>query len=123
MNRIRELRRSKNLTMKELGAIVGVSESTISLYENEKRQPDNDTLFRIADYFNVTLDYMFGRGEHIVNSSDRLSEQEAQLIKAYRDLNQQGREYIRQTMYMALSIYKKCSDVPDMEIEKIEKDA
>jgi transcriptional regulator with XRE-family HTH domain len=49
--------------MKELGLIVGVAESTISLYENGKRQPDNATLIRIAEYFGVSTDYLLGRDE------------------------------------------------------------
>lgn len=61
MNNIRVLRKQHNLSMKELGKIVGVAESTISLYENEKREPDLATLTRIADYFNVSVDYLLGR--------------------------------------------------------------
>lgn len=61
MNNIRALRKQRQLSMKELGQIVGVAESTISLYENEKREPDLATLSRIADYFNVTVDYLLGR--------------------------------------------------------------
>lgn len=63
MNNIRALRNKNKLTMKELSKILGVAESTISLYENEKRQPDNDTLCRLADYFNVSIDYLLGRDE------------------------------------------------------------
>lgn len=63
MKRIRELRKERNLTMKRLGEVIGVAESTISLYENGKRQPDNDTLQKLADYFNVTVDYLLGRKE------------------------------------------------------------
>lgn len=61
MKRIRELRKERNLTMKRLGEAIGVAESTISLYENGKRQPDNDTLQKLADYFNVSVDYLLGR--------------------------------------------------------------
>lgn len=61
MSRIRELRKERNLTMKKLGECVGVAESTISLYENEKRQPDNEMLKKIADFFDVSTDYLLGR--------------------------------------------------------------
>lgn len=44
MNRIRELRKEKGISMKILGEAIGVAESTISLYETEKRMPDADTL-------------------------------------------------------------------------------
>lgn len=62
---LRNLRKSSKLTMKELGDIIGVSESTISLYENSKREPDFNTLKRIAQYFNVTTDYLLENEENI----------------------------------------------------------
>ena len=49
MLKLRELRKQKNLSMKELGAILGLAESTISLYENGKREPDIATLIKIAN--------------------------------------------------------------------------
>ncbi len=61
MERIKELRKQNQLTLKRLGEIIGVSESTISLYESGKRQPDNDILKRLADFFNVTVDYLLNR--------------------------------------------------------------
>ena len=63
MQPLRKLRKDKGLSMKELGVIVGVAESTISLYENNKRQPDNATLGRLADFFGVSVDYLLGRDE------------------------------------------------------------
>ena len=61
MNRIRELRKKKNLTMKDLGDAIGVAESTVSLYETGKRQPDQETLLLLANFFHVSLDYLVGR--------------------------------------------------------------
>lgn len=63
MNRLREIRKSKNLTMKQLGIAVGVSESTISLYETGKHDPDILTLNRIADALGATVDQILGRDE------------------------------------------------------------
>ena len=61
--RLRELRKEKNITMKELGNIVGVTESAISQYELGKREPSNETLFKLADFFDVSVDYLLGREE------------------------------------------------------------
>lgn len=63
MNKIRELRKEKGLTMKALGAIFSLSESTISLYENGKHYPDIETMQKFADFFGVTVDYLLGREE------------------------------------------------------------
>ena len=61
MNRIRELRKNRKLTMKSLGKILEVSEAAISHYETNKRQPDQNTLIKLAEYFGVTVDYILGR--------------------------------------------------------------
>lgn len=58
MENLKLLRKQKNITMKQLGEIIGVSESAVSQYENGKRQPDQTTLIKIADYFNVPIDYI-----------------------------------------------------------------
>lgn len=68
--KIRELRKAKKMTMKELGEVLGVAESTVSLYELGKREPDFETLRKIADYFNVSLDYLLGRDEYPISEEE-----------------------------------------------------
>lgn len=63
MKNLKVLRKENNLSLKELGIILGIAESTVSLYENEKREPDNKMLLKIANYFNVSVDYLLGRTE------------------------------------------------------------
>ena len=59
-NRIRELRKARKMTMKQLGTVIGVAESTISQYETGKREPDNETLLRLGEFFGVTVGYLLG---------------------------------------------------------------
>lgn len=59
--RLRELRKSRNLTLKDIGSVLNVSESAVSQYENNKREMDNTSLTTLADYFDVTVDYLLGR--------------------------------------------------------------
>lgn len=58
---IRKLRKSHRLTMKQLGEKINVAESTISGYENEDRKPDLETLQKLADIFDVSVDTILGR--------------------------------------------------------------
>lgn len=62
-NRIREIRRQRGITMKQLGEVVDLAESTISQYETGKREPDNETLLKISEYFGVTVGYLLGAEE------------------------------------------------------------
>lgn len=59
-NRIRELRKQRGMTMKELGKVIGVAESTVSQYELGRRQPDNETLLTLGEFFEVSVDYLLG---------------------------------------------------------------
>lgn len=61
---LKDLRRSRNLTQKEFGAMVGLSKAVVSKYETGIGYPSFDVLVRIAQYFGVTTDYLLG----IVNS-------------------------------------------------------
>ena len=57
-DKIKLLRKQRNITMKELGEELNLGESTISMYENGKRTPDYETLKKIAKYFNVSSSYL-----------------------------------------------------------------
>lgn len=58
--RLIELRKNKKLTQYTLADNLGCSRALISNYEQGRREPDFDTLLKIADYFNVSTDYMLG---------------------------------------------------------------
>lgn len=62
-NVFKRLRTSSKLTQAEMALKLGVSKSTISMYENGNREPDFETLEQIADFFNVDTDYLLGRTE------------------------------------------------------------
>lgn len=57
-NKLKNLRENKGLLQKELADKIGISLSSISMYERGERQPDNDTLKKISKFFNVTVDYL-----------------------------------------------------------------
>lgn len=63
MNRIREKRKALGLTLKQLGAVIGVSEGGMSHYETGRREPDPDTLKRIATALGVSVDYLLGNDD------------------------------------------------------------
>ncbi|MCT0021232.1 helix-turn-helix domain-containing protein [Weissella cibaria] len=60
MNRIKELRKEKGLTLDELSEKVGINRATLNRYENEKSEPKLDTWKKLADYFDVTVPYLQG---------------------------------------------------------------
>ena len=59
--KLKELRTEKGATQKEVAEFMGCSPLDYSRYEREEREPDIDRLCRLADYFNVTVDYIVCR--------------------------------------------------------------
>lgn len=88
MEKLKELRKAKGISLKELGSIVGVAESTMSLYENGKRQPDYETLLKLAEFFGVTVDYLL-RGK---DESENLPEELAIFNRGARKLSPENRK-------------------------------
>ena len=60
MNRIKELRKRDNVKQADLAKSVNVSQAALSGYETGKYEADTDTYRRIANYFDVSLDYLLG---------------------------------------------------------------
>lgn len=60
-SRLLDLRTRKKLSMKDLGVIVGISDEAIRLMEKARRSPSFEVLCSLADYFDVSLDFITGR--------------------------------------------------------------
>lgn len=58
--RLRDIRRQRRITMKQLGESIGLAESTISQYETGKRQMDYETLQAVCRHLNISSDYLLG---------------------------------------------------------------
>lgn len=61
MNRIKFLREERGIYQKDLANLLSVSIPAINYYENEKRAIDTNTASILADYFNVSIDYLLGK--------------------------------------------------------------
>lgn len=63
--RLRSLREQKKLTQAEMATKIGVARTTYAMYEQNKREPDNEILQKLADYFEVSTDYLLGRVDNL----------------------------------------------------------
>lgn len=59
--KIKDLRKDKNMSQQKLADLLGVSRSTVAMWEVSSNEPDHETLSRLADLFGVTVDYLLGR--------------------------------------------------------------
>ena len=62
--RLKELRKQKKISQIKLSIDLNMNQNTLSRYENGAREADYRTLVMFADYFNVSLDYLFGRTDN-----------------------------------------------------------
>lgn len=86
-NRIRDLREDKDLRQIDVSVATGIDQKTLSNYETGKTNPDSYSIIRLADFFDVTTDYLLGYSDFNLKSKediiDRLNiiEEEISSIK------------------------------------------
>ncbi len=73
-NRIKQLREEKHLRQDELAKKMSVSPSTIGMYERDEREPNDEMTLKLADFFNVSTDYLLGKS-NIRNPEDKLKDE------------------------------------------------
>ena len=91
LKNLRKLREESNTTQKQLAEVVGVSQQSINKYENHNVEPDIETLVRIANYFNTSVDYLIGRTEDTPVPAEILNEEQRRLLSAFCDLPKEQR--------------------------------
>jgi len=60
-DRLRHLREARSLSQARLAGKLGITKSMVSAYENGIRLPSHDVFIKIADFFNISTDYLYGR--------------------------------------------------------------
>ncbi len=101
---LRELRKSKNMTQEALASHLSAAKSTISQYENNINEPDNATLIKIANIFQVSTDYLLGRDVNKIpvevyencaffeSKKEKLNDDEAEFLKESLNLYRKMKE-------------------------------
>ena len=59
--KLKEIRKAKGISQLKLALDLNMSQNTISRYETGEREPGINELIKIADYFNISVDYLLGR--------------------------------------------------------------
>lgn len=114
--KLKQLRKEKNLSQVEMANILNVHQTAISQWEQGRTTPDMQTLIKIADYFQVTVDSLLGKNSATVDSYNSLTANEKQLIKKYRLLDQHGQKAVNSVLDVEL---ERCSKAgaPDNLVE------
>ncbi len=62
--RIRDLREEKNMTQKQIAELLGMSQTGYSKYETGENDIPTAVLIKLADFYNISIDYMLGRADN-----------------------------------------------------------
>lgn len=74
MNRLKLLREEKGLFQSDIAKILGISNAAVGFYETGKRDMGTETVVKLADFFNVSTDYLLGKSD-IRNPEDKIKEE------------------------------------------------
>ena len=92
--RLKLLRQNRGLSQMELAKLLKISKSSVNMYERGEREPGIVTLERIADLFNVDMDYLLGKADYsshtIIRTGHDISPIEYELISKFRQLDERG---------------------------------
>ncbi len=97
-NKLKELRKSKKATQTEVAVYLGIKQNTYSQYENDVRQPDIDTVAKLALFFEVSIDELVGLKPSLAYNSE---------LNAFVD-----------NLFPDFRANKKFSDMNDAELRK-----
>lgn len=79
-NKLRELREGEGLTLKDVGNEIGIKPQTLSYYEKGERSINIDVLFELAQFYQVSIDYLFGLSDSPAPQRDMLESDELKTI-------------------------------------------
>lgn len=95
---LEKLRKERNLTQEEASRMLQMQKQTYQNYELRKRQPDIDTLCKLADFYNTSIDYIVGRETKLINLN-AIKPTKAKLIEKILSMNEL--QELRTTAYVS----------------------
>lgn len=111
--RIAEQRKKKKLSQTKFAEKFGVGRSTIAMWETGDREPDLDTIQKLANFFGVTTDYLLG----LSDDPDPISKDETDIKKILEqkekahfeghELTEEERKFISDMIRLAIKRYRK----------------
>lgn len=102
LTNLKKLREDASISQKALADAIGVSQQSVNKYENHNIEPDIETLIRIADFFETSVDYLIGHTSvrrkieevHIFELNDR----ESKVMEQYRSLTSKQKACVNVVM-------------------------
>ena len=114
--RLKQLRRQHGISQLKLAMDLGLNQNSISRYESGEREADYQTLIRLADYFNVSVDYLTGVSNERATRKQNSSDLDAMLNTIHHILLD---EYDTPVTYEGAILSEKQKLIIDQQIEQL----
>ena len=108
--RLRDLRKSHNLSQREVADAIGLPQSNLSRIENGKQRLNLTVLARMLAIYETSIQDFFAREDEAVRNGDALTPRERQLVESYRRLGSEDRREL--DGYVDYKLYKARRDRP-----------
>lgn len=101
--RLKELRQERELSQWDVAKGIKTGQSNIGRWEREEVLPTSDFIIKLADFFQVSTDYLLGRSDDlgmvtIEKAAPQLNAEEQQLLNDYRALPLPGKQLVKTTI-------------------------
>ena len=88
---LQDLREDRDISRKDLATVLNISVSTLGMYEQGRREPNIDMLIKIANYFDVSIDFLVGRSfknenNEVLTEALHVKNQIDKLPQGYKDI-------------------------------------
>lgn len=112
--RLKNLRNDKGLLQRELAEQLNLSRVAVTQYENGNRSPDQETLKKLANFFNVTIDFLLGESDiqnpYQNDTIHKAVEEDPELLEFYEEMKDRDNLKL---------LFKQTKDMDDKDIRQI----
>lgn len=106
-DRLKELRKERNLTQEDIGNLCGVAKNTVSNWENNANQPSFEIVKKIAQYFGVTIDYLLNFTQDDMDNMEKLKQALKQAGMWDYNIDDMSREDFEKAMQIVAMLKEK----------------
>lgn len=116
--RLKNLRESVNLSQAKIAALMGATQASVNRYENGQTTPPLKILLWYADFFDVSMDYIFARTEQL---EGRLYEHKPKVFEAITQENKEIRQFVDMCFDPTSPVSEKLRDMLTQMLEEQSK--
>mgnify|MGYP001852586760 CR=1 FL=1 len=114
MNNLKTLRNQFGYNQREMASLLNLAKATYARYETGETEPDFQTLFKIANYFNCSIDYLLGHQTQGILHLDSLTQAQRKLVELIQKLN-------NDQALIAIGYFSEMLNLPYSEVKPVNK--